>query len=384
MTLTRQQTRLRAETLGVAGSCGMSVLVTGFDWHGDLVPFVRRGLSELAQNTTLVTTSVDALMARPRTLKSIESVPVIGRPLGWRWRARLAERAAVSVNEQFCREVTRTRPDVVLSILCWGEPLTAASLASVRGATRIGWLMDDPFGYERSQLQDLLMAYDRLYIIDDGWADNVQLMTGIRPHWLPCGADPVSHHPVDLSRRDTSLSDHIVYVGSSCYGHPAGALRRALIDSLEGLPVAVFGDEGWRRFGGFAAASYRGGPVDTSRANAIYGSGAIALNFHHPQFRRGTSLRTFALCAAGAFQLTDWREGLDRWFSPGRELEVFRSPQELRELATRYLLDSAGRQRIARAGRDRVLSEHTYARRLEVMLQNVTKPVASVTQPDSR
>jgi spore maturation protein CgeB len=261
-------------------------------------------------------------------------------------------------------------------VLCWGETLTPEVLRGASGARRIGWLMDDPFGYELSRLQDLLGAYDDLYSVDDGWSDNIELMTGRRPIWLPCGADPESQRRVDSSRLHPELADHIVYVGSSCAGHPTGVMRRALIESLKGLPVAIFGDPAWKEAGAFAASCYRGGPVTTERANLIYASGAIALNFHHPQFRRGTSLRTFALCAAGAFQLADWREGLDRWLTPGVDLETFRTPDELRSLAERYLADAPGRRRIADAGQRRVLTEHTYAHRLATMLHREVAPCA--------
>lgn len=355
----------------------LSVLVTGFSWHGDLVPFVQRGLSGLTRDVTVVATNVDVLAsAQSRPLALLESLPLVGRSVAGRWRTRLADRGAKLVDERFRREVARLKPDVVVSILCWGEPLTAAALEAAAGAMRIGWLMDDPFGYERSRLQDLLGAYDELYSVDDGWSDNIELMTGRRPIWLPCGADPESHRPVDPARLDSELTDHIVYVGSSCAGHPSGTLRRALIESLEGLPVAIFGDPEWKDAGGFAASCYRGGPVTTERANIIYSSNAIALNFHHPQFRRGTSLRTFALCAAGAFQLVDWREGLDRWLTPGLEVETFRSPAELRSLAERYLANPSARRRIADAGRQRVMNEHTYAHRLATMLHRTVRLTA--------
>jgi spore maturation protein CgeB len=228
--------------------------------------------------------------------------------------------------------------------------------------------MDDPFGYEASRLDKLLQSFDRLFAVDDGWGDNVERMSGRRPQWLPCGADPHTHGPITDDEAEPDLAGTIVYVGSSCVDHPTGALRRALLESLEGLPLAVFGDEGWRAAGPFIGSAYRGGPVPSERANRIYASGAIALNFHHPQFRRGTSLRTFALCCSGAFQIADWRDGLDCWLRSGVELETFRTPEELRILSEKYLSDAAGRSRIARAGRERVLAEHTYRHRMEKML----------------
>ena len=318
--------------------------MTGFEWFGDLVPFVVRALSDLGHSTTVVPTNRDVLIKRQSDLlRGLERFPAVGASVAGRLRTKAARQGEQHINDLFRREVERVKPDVVLSVLCWGEPLTSETLAHASAPVRIGWLMDDPFGYQDSRLENLLGAFDRLYSVDDGWSDNVERMTGRRPVWLPCGADPHSHGAVERSAIDPALAGHIVYVGSSCLGHPTGAYRRAMIECLDGLPLAIFGDDGWLRAGAGVARAYRGGPVSSEQANAIYASGAIALNIHHPQFRRGTSLRTFALCCSGAFQIADWRDGLECWLRPGVELETFRTPRELRALAERYLSDTQGR-----------------------------------------
>ena len=349
----------------------MKILVTGFEWFGDLVPFVVRALSDMDQTVAVFTTNRDALIRdRAAVLRRLERLPVVGLSAAGRLRTKLTHDGETRINKAFREEIDRFKPDLVLSILCWGEPLAPESLAYASDAIRIGWLMDDPFGYEASRLDKLLQSFDWLFAVDDGWGDNVERMSGRRPHWLPCGADPHTHGPMADGDLETDLAGAIVYVGSSCVDHPTGALRQALLESLEGLPLAIFGDKGWLAASPVTAAAYRGGPVSSERANRIYASGAIALNFHHPQFRRGTSLRTFALCCSGAFQIADWRDGLDCWLRPGVELETFRTPRELRALAEKYLSDATGRSRIARAGRARVLAEHTYRHRMEKMLSH--------------
>jgi len=350
----------------------VKVLVTGFEWVGDLVPFVVRALADLGHETSVVSTNRDMMVARRSDLLGgLEQLPLVGASLAGRARTRLAHLGEAEINETFRRAVHRIKPDVVLSVLCWGEPLTPETLAEASSAVRLGWLMDDPFGYEDSRLETLFGAFDHLYTVDDGWGENVERMTGRRPHWLPCGADPHSHGLATASVQEPALKDHIVYVGSSCAGHPTGAYRRALLESLDGLPLAIFGDQGWLDAGPRLAAAYRGGPVSSEEADRVYASSAIALNLHHPQFRRGTSLRTFAICCSGAFQIADWREGLDCWLRSGVELETFRTPQELRALSVRYLADDTARERIARAGQVRVLAEHTYRHRVEQMLAHV-------------
>lgn len=347
----------------------MKVLVTGFEWFGDLVPFAVRALTSLGHEASVVATNTDLrIRQHADALAVVDAVPIVGRSIAGRWRTHLAHDASTEIGDNFRREVDRFGPDIILSILCWGDPLGADALDHAAGIVRIGWLMDDPFGFHDSRIDRLLPSFDRLYTPDEGWSDNVERLTGRRPIWLPCGADPQSHTPLGPEALDGSLTDHIVFVGSSCIEHPAGTLRRGLIESLEGLPLAIFGDEGWLRYGGYSARCYRGGPVNSERANVIYGSSAIALNLHHPQFRRGTSLRTFALCCSGAFQVVDWRDGLDRWFEPATELETFRTPGELRATVQRWLADPRGRSQVAKAGRERVLREHTYRHRLAHML----------------
>ena len=95
------------------------------------------------------------------------------------------------------------------------------------------------------------------------------------------------------------------------------------------------------------------------------------MNIHHPQFRVGTSLRTFAIGAAGAFQLVDWRPGLERFFVPDEEIVTYQTADELRAKASYYLANESARQRIARAGHERVLREHTYAHRIAQILFDV-------------
>ncbi|MGE5647495.1 MAG: glycosyltransferase [Acidobacteriota bacterium] len=81
--------------------------------------------------------------------------------------------------------------------------------------------------------------------------------------------------------------------------------------------------------------------------------------------------RLFEAAACGAPVLTDWWEGLGHFFEPGREMLVARSTED----AIRALETPADElERMALAARERVLDEHTAARRareLESLLEGV-------------
>ncbi len=61
------------------GKGGLKVLVTGFDWYGDLVPFVVRALTQLNVSSEVVWTSRDTIIhALAERLKALERLRAAG------------------------------------------------------------------------------------------------------------------------------------------------------------------------------------------------------------------------------------------------------------------------------------------------------------------
>ena len=53
--------------------------MTGFEWFGDLVPFVVRALSDLGHSTAVVWTNRDVLIRRRSDfLRGLERIPAVG------------------------------------------------------------------------------------------------------------------------------------------------------------------------------------------------------------------------------------------------------------------------------------------------------------------
>jgi spore maturation protein CgeB len=98
------------------------------------------------------------------------------------------------------------------------------------------------------------------------------------------------------------------------------------------------------------------------------------LNTLHPSEIWGLNARAFEAAGVGAFQMVDWRPGLEQLFEDGREIVTFRGIADLRERLTHYLADPDGRLSIARNGRDRAAADHTYALRLRLLMETVYGP----------
>ncbi|MCI0430004.1 MAG: glycosyltransferase [Rhodospirillales bacterium] len=180
----------------------------------------------------------------------------------------------------------------------------------------------------------------------------------VRP--LYCSADTQiykpSNHPLqwDLGFLGTYSADR----------HPA--LEQLLIKPLRALPSVK---------GVVAGSQYpddlawpknvrRLGHLPSDRHRAYYSAQRFALNVTRPDMARvgySPSARLFEAAATGIPIIGDWWQGLDEFFTPGEEIVVVTSTEDVVR-ALRNISEER-RQAIARRARARVLAQHTAARR---------------------
>jgi hypothetical protein len=91
----------------------------------------------------------------------------------------------------------------------------------------------------------------------------------------------------------------------------------------------------------------------------------ISLN-HHIDISGpyANNMRLYETTGVGTLLLTDWKQNLPEMFDPAAEVAVYRSPEECIEKIGYYLKEEGERSRIARAGQERTLREHTYRQRM--------------------
>ena len=74
---------------------------------------------------------------------------------------------------------------------------------------------------------------------------------------------------------------------------------------------------------------------------------------------------------AGGFLLTETAENLDDYFRYGEEVETYTGVDELIDKIRHYLANADARERIATAGHQRAVAEHTYAHRFDEIFSRV-------------
>lgn len=112
--------------------------------------------------------------------------------------------------------------------------------------------------------------------------------------------------------------------------------------------------------------------VPPPRHPSFYCSSAFTLNVTREAMARMgycPSGRLFEAAACGVPVISDWWEGLDRFFEPGSEIVIARTSDDVMEALE---MDEAQRKRIGRMARERTLSGHTAlsrARELERLVE---------------
>ena len=83
--------------------------------------------------------------------------------------------------------------------------------------------------------------------------------------------------------------------------------------------------------------------------------------------------RTFETTGCGTFLLTNYTPGLEKLFDIGKEIVVYNDLEDLDNKVKYYLDNEDEREKIAKAGYERVKSEHTYLERSKKLIDIIEK-----------
>jgi spore maturation protein CgeB len=268
---------------------------------------------------------------------------------------------------RFERECLAWEPDVVLVIK--GGPITPDVIRRLKARldTRfVNYFPDNPLWMIPFEC---IEAYD-VFFTKERYAMASLQQVGLRNlHYLPMYCVPSLHHPVTLGAEEARrFSAPLSFVGSR-YDY-----RERFVRALADHPLRLWG-HGWSRSSDTVVRRMvAGGPVYGRDKLAVYSGSTLSLNHHHPMNDIvGVNTRTFELAAAGACQLVDAKDDIERLFKPGHEVISYRNLAELRRHLDHYLAHPDEARAIGANARRRALAEHTLRHRIEAML-DVVKP----------
>lgn len=210
--------------------------------------------------------------------------------------------------------------------------------------------------YENSPYMNKLQHF---FTVDKLMADWLNKNTNTKGHYLPAGVFHEETYSLDLPK----IYD-VVFVGSKGY-HPEWDYRPKLIDWLR----ATYGSR-FFHFGGDGLGVVRGHELNKvySQSKIVIGD-TLCPNFTYPHY---FSDRAFESPGRNSFMIFPYIEGIRDCFTE-QELVTYKYNDfvELKTKIDYYLTHEEEREKIRKAGHERVKKEHTYLQRWQTILKTL-------------
>lgn len=272
------------------------------------------------------------------------------------------------VGEAILAQAERFKPDLLLSLAQAPLGIPVLKRLKSEGIPTAMWFVEDYrlFTYWRV----FAPYYDIFAVIQKSPFLEELAELGVKnAFYLPLAAQPGLHKPLSLSAAEKKrFGAAISFMGA---GYPN---RRQAFKRLCAYDFKIWGTE-WEDEPELSARVQLGGRrISTEETTRIFNASTINLNLHSGVKRNEAvthgdfvNPRTFEIAACGAFQLVDRRALLPELFASD-ELAVFDSLEGMIEGIDYYLARPEERAALAAKGRERVLREHSYARRMRSLL----------------
>ena len=151
----------------------------------------------------------------------------------------------------------------------------------------------------------------------------------------------------------------------------AAAERRLnVVARLGRTGIHVWGDAGWRTTVAHGAR-YMGFAGHDKALTQIYRAGAVHVDVARIYQQDIVPMRIFDILACGGFVLAEHSAALDALFTPGKDLETWRTTEELEAKVQYYLAHPEQAAAIGRTGMATVRRSHSIAARVRFMLQSL-------------
>ncbi len=261
------------------------------------------------------------------------------------------------LNKRLIKTCRQWQPDVFFTTK--GITINPETLAQIKslGIKTVNWNLENI--YHKDYYQWFLKtaaAYNLFIKMDSSRADSIK--TG----YLAVAIKPERYQTPDLTEDEKRKYQCDIFFAGSFDKD-----REELLLSIKDYDLKVFGDKKWQESP--LKDFYHGGPLPLEEFIKACSCAKICINIQlKPDTCRGLNLRDFEVPATSSFLLSHYRPDMEELFVIGKEIEVFRNEQELKEKIKFYLTNDDLRKKIAAAGQERVLRNHTLERRAKELL----------------
>lgn len=317
----------------------LKILMDGFIYTLDLSHFCMHALKELNHEVYPI---------------SPKDLMFFGKPILGRW-------AIARYNRRVLEFAKSVKPDIFFTIN--GKLIYRKTVEKIKdlGVKTVCWWVDPPEIY--TEWKGYMKSYDYFFTFIPRMDINYLGKKLPNVYYLPLGCWKA------LDPRNLSKFDRDVCFVGTMYRNREKVMAEIL---KKGFKLEIFGGNEWKK-AKHVAKAYTGKAVIGDEMLHEYRKSKIGLNIHQDYGikktkKLGANMRTFEIPASGCFQIVDYRHYIDELFEVDREIVCFENTKDLVDKIEYYLENDDEREKIAEAGRRRVLREHTYIKRMKDML----------------
>jgi spore maturation protein CgeB len=264
-----------------------------------------------------------------------------------------------------------------LHLLFKGELFNKEFIESVReaGAPTVLWHHDvEPV--LPHWLLEVAGASDFFFTHARGMVDRCRKAGLAQTEWLSEGFPETFFAFDSITPEERALYTTQVTLVGNIHMNPLYRLRAEMINCAikEGFGVKWWGPRISRKLRNLGLILSRAGRAWGGRmlanqdfAKAVTLADIFLARDVHPEEDASMSNRLYWACGSKAFYLSYYTEGIEDVMVPGKEIETYRTLDEMVEKIGFYLEHPDERKQIAEAGQDRVMKHYTFRHRLEEM-----------------
>jgi len=306
------------------------------------------------------------------------------------------------LSETLWSDVLKFKPHIVLFVA--QSPFTDKLLKDLNkaGIVSMYWFVED---FRRlTYWKSVYNSFDYFFMIQKGeFEDVLQRSCSSIWGWFPVGAEPKTHKKVNMTVEEKDFYGSDISFMGAAYPNRVSFFKQFFSRHYEetkqrsNLNFKLWGT-GWTES---ELSDYINIPLGEQRisieqSNMIYQATKININLHSSN--DGSSIfdlngdfvnpRTFEIAACGGFQLVDDRAAVRELFEADVDIVLFSSVEEALDKAIFYLKNESLREKISRAGQEKVLKYHAYEHRLKnmigVALKHSPKLAVSIQNEDKK
>jgi spore maturation protein CgeB len=245
------------------------------------------------------------------------------------------------------------------------DPNQIELVRNLTGAPIAMWFPDHIGRFGRAWF--LNGPYDGLFFKDPFIVHTLNQTLDKPVYYLPEAFNPTRHDAPPLTDADRAEYGCDVCTAGNLYTYRAEFFAR-----LTDYDVRIWGNPPplWMKTDTIQSMVQNRYLVNENKARA-FRAAKVCLNNLNPAESWGVNARTFEMAGIGGFQLLDWRPALNDLFVDGEEVVSFGTMDDLHDKLDHYLAHDAEREAIAARGRARALRDHTFAKRMQLLIDTV-------------